>query len=238
MEEVSKLHHIEAAKQFVFMRFPNCQAALLAGSVVRNESTETSDLDIIVFDNMFSSSYRESVVEFGWAIEVFVHTTTSYKVYFESDAKRARPSMPRMVAEGLVLKDNGILDSIKQEARDILLQGPEAWTTDTIKVKRYFLTDALYDFIGCENRREGLFIASSLAELTCEFVLRTNGKWIGTSKWVYRSLREYDETFADTFVKAFDAYFKTGKKESIVQLVDDVLAPYGGRLFEGFSIGK
>ena len=41
---------IEAASKFIEDHFPKCNAALLAGSVIRGEATETSDLDIIVFD--------------------------------------------------------------------------------------------------------------------------------------------------------------------------------------------
>ncbi|MGB6406432.1 MAG: nucleotidyltransferase, partial [Planococcus donghaensis] len=32
--------------------------------------------------------------------------------------------------------------------------------------------------------------------------------------------------------------YKTSEKLKVVQLVDRVLEPYGGRLFEGFSSGK
>ena len=72
----------DAALKFVNRNFPKCQAAVLAGSVVRGEETETSDLDVVIFDKNFSSSYRESFIEYGWAIEAFVHNLTSYQVFF------------------------------------------------------------------------------------------------------------------------------------------------------------
>lgn len=238
MRNLNKLIPIEAAHQFINEYFPNCQGALLAGSVVRGEATETSDLDIVIFDNNLSSSYRESLIEYGWAIEVFVHNLTSYKQFFEMDYDRARPSMPRMVSEGTILKDDGVIDSIKKEAMDILSNGPKEWSKETINTKRYFITDALDDFIGCSNRAEELFIANTLAELLSEFVLRTNRQWIGSSKWILRSLRNYDEQFSNQFVEAFDIFYKTGNKNQVIQLVDDVLHPFGGRLFAGFSLGK
>lgn len=238
MEDLEKLNPIEAAHQFIKKYFPNCQGALLAGSVVRGEATETSDLDIVIFDKNLSSSYRESLIDFGWAIEVFVHNLISYKLFFENDYERARPSMPRMVSEGIVLKDDGIMDSIKKEAKEILDNGPQEWSVETINTKRYFITDALDDFIGCSNRAEEIFIANTLAELTSEFVLRTNRKWIGASKWIVRSLRNYDEEFANQFVEAFDIFYKNGSKNQVIQLVDNVLQPFGGQLFDGFSFGK
>ncbi|MEE3953487.1 nucleotidyltransferase domain-containing protein [Peribacillus frigoritolerans] len=238
MEDFKRLNPIEAAQQFIFKHFPNCQGALLAGSVIRGEATKTSDLDIVVFDKTLSSPYRESLIDFGWAIEVFVHNLTSYKHFFESDYERARPSMPRMVLEGIILKDDRIIESIKKEAKEILEQGPKKWSDETIKTKRYFITDALDDLIGCTNRAEEIFIANTLAELVSEFYLRTNLQWIGASKWIVRSLKQYDQKFADHFVDAFDVLYKTGDKNKVVLLVNKVLEPYGGQLFDGFSLGK
>ncbi|AIY05674.1 hypothetical protein Plano_1709 [Planococcus sp. PAMC 21323] len=238
MTDVQRLDPIEATRLFIKENFPRCQAALLAGSVVRGESTETSDLDIVVFDEKFSSSYRESFFKYGWRIEVFVHNLTSYKSYFLSDIKRARPSLPQMVVEGVIIKDEGLVTKLKEEANILLNKGPEEWSARTIVEKRYFLTDSLDDFTGCNDRAEEIFIVATLAELVSEFVLRTNNCWIGNSKWMVRSLKMYDIKFTDDFVTAFDEYYRTGDKLTVIQLVDAVLEPHGGRLFEGFSSGK
>ncbi|MCM3443439.1 nucleotidyltransferase domain-containing protein [Metabacillus halosaccharovorans] len=233
-----KLDPIEAANQFIDKYFSNCQGAILAGSVVRGEATETSDLDIVIFDKRLPSSYRESMFDFGWAIEIFVHNLSSYKYFIEMDCKAARPSMPRMISEGIIIKDEGILKSIKEEAEDILEKGPEKWSEEVIRTKRYFLTDALDDFLGSMNRAEEIFIANTIADLVHEFVLRTNRQWIGSSKWIIRALNQYDKKFTEEFVEAFNAFYLTGEKDKVVQLVDRVLKPHGGRLFEGFSLGK
>ncbi|UTR10074.1 nucleotidyltransferase domain-containing protein [Evansella sp. LMS18] len=238
MEDCHKLKPVTAAHKFIDYYFPDCDGALLAGSVVRGEATETSDLDIIVFDETVESSYRESLINSGWRIEVFVHNLDSYQDFFCSDYKRARPSLPRMVSEGVVLRDTGILDSIRNEANQLLAEGPEEWSSETIDTKRYFITDALDDFIGCNNRSEAIFIAGTLAELVSEFVLRTNKRWIGASKWIIRSLRDYDKNFAEQFAEAFDEFYKNDDKTDVIRIVDRVLDPYGGRLFEGFLIGK
>lgn len=238
MKNDNRLCPFEAAKQFVDKQFSQCQGALLAGSVVRGEATQTSDLDIVIFDQQLHSSYRESIIKLGWSIEVFAHNLTSYQEYFLSDYERARPSMPRMVAEGVILKDMGIIDLIKEDANELLNKGPMGWSTEIINTKRYFITDNLDDFIGCKNRPEAIFIANTLAELLSEFVLRTNKQWIGASKWIVRSLNHYDVEFTNHFVEAFDEFYKNDDKHKIIKLVHDVLQPYGGHLFEGFSIGK
>ncbi|MDQ0351703.1 putative nucleotidyltransferase [Alkalibacillus filiformis] len=80
----NKLNPIIAAQKFVEEHFQGCEGALLAGSVVRGEATSTSDLDLVIFDCHLESSYRESLIKFGWNIEVFAHNLQSYKTYFES----------------------------------------------------------------------------------------------------------------------------------------------------------
>ncbi|WP_406945291.1 nucleotidyltransferase domain-containing protein [Halobacillus sp. SY10] len=228
----------EAAKGVIAERFPDCDASLLAGSVVRGEATSTSDLDIVIFDSEVTSSFRESFYAGQWPVEVFVHNWSSYRVFFDSDCERGQPSMPRMVAEGHVLKWDDRLEAVKHEAADLLKKGPPPWSKETLLLKRYFLTDALDDFVGCTERGEALFIAAKLAEQTSEFYLRANGQWSGSSKWIARSLRNYDAAFAERLIQCFVHFYKSGEKKGVVELVDEVLNPYGGRFFEGFSIGK
>jgi hypothetical protein len=229
---------IEAAKLFILEHFPTCQAAMLGGSVVRGEETSTSDLDIVVIDEEIPSEYRESLIAHGWPIEVFVHNQETIRLYFQSDYARARPSLPRMVSEGIPLVDHPTIHTLKKEADIILRDGPPSWSAQTIHMKRYFLTDALEDFIGSTNRGESIFIANSLGESLHEFVLRTNDHWIGSSKWIVRALKEYDQQFAKKYVNAFEKFYRKDDKKDVVRLVDSVLQTHGGRLFEGFSIGK
>jgi len=124
MGATKKLEPIEAAKLFIHKHFPNCQGAVLAGSVVRGEATNTSDLDIVIFDKNLASAYRESFIDFGWAIETFVHNLTTYQSYFQMDFQDAKPSMQRMVLEGIPIRDEGIVDLIKKEAKEMLKNGP------------------------------------------------------------------------------------------------------------------
>lgn len=235
---MKRLPAIEAARKFVLENFPACQAALLCGSVVRGEETSTSDLDIVIIDETLSSEYRESVNSHGWPIEAFVHTSETIRDYFQKDCQRARPSLPRMVSEGIPIIDHPVIPRLKEEANKLLRDGPPKWNSQTIDMKRYFLTDVLDDFIGAKERGESLFIAGSIGESLHEFVLRTQGHWIGASKWITRALKEYDESFAEDFVDAFDQFYQKGNKQPLVRLVDSVLEPHGGRLFEGFSLGK
>jgi hypothetical protein len=241
IERILKMNRIDpasAAKLFTQENFSPGAIVLLGGSVVRGEATFTSDLDIVVIDDKVSSAYRESLIAYKWPIEVFVHNEKTLHQYFMKDCERARPSLPRMVAEGIIIQDNGSGSTLKAAAEKLLSAGPQEWEPSTIMLKRYFLTDLLDDFSGSTHQGESIFIAGSLAEALHEFVLRTNRRWIGSSKWIVRALKEYDKAFADRFVDCFETFFRTGDKQAVVELVDTVLQPHGGRLFHGFSLGK
>ncbi|MBJ8105300.1 MULTISPECIES: nucleotidyltransferase domain-containing protein [Bacillus cereus group] len=230
---------IEAAQNIITSQFSNCDVALLGGSVARGEATKTSDLDIVIFDHSLSSCYRESFYSNGWPVEVFVHNFETYKTFFKMDCDRGRPSLPQLVLEGFVLKGEvEIVERLKREANDLLMKGPDKWTEETMKQKRYFITDALDDFIGATKREEELFIANLLADLVHEYVLRVNGQWLGNSKWFIRVLKRYDEVYAEKFVMVFDHFYKTGEKKELIAFIEKTLEEYGGRMFEGFSIGK
>ncbi|PFJ06752.1 nucleotidyltransferase [Bacillus cereus] len=230
---------IEAAQSIITSQFPNCDVALLGGSVARGEATKTSDLDMVIVDNSLSSCYRESFYSHGWPVEVFVHNFETYKTFFKMDCDRGRPSLPQLVSEGVILKGKyEIVEMLKKEANNLLIKGPEKWNEETMKQKRYFITDTLDDFIGASKREEELFIANLLAELVHEYVLRVNGQWLGNSKWFIRVLRRYDEQYAEQFIAAFDYFYKTGEKSELITFVEKTLKQYGGRVFEGFSIGK
>ncbi len=231
-----RLPAVETAQMLINERFPDCRGAILGGSVVRGEGTATSDLDIIVINDKAGSVRRESFYYKGWPAELFVHTIDSCRVYFHKDAERARPTLPRMVAKGLVLRGGDFLGGIRKEAALLLAAGPALWTDAELTFKRYFLTDALEDFIGSTKRHESLFVAGKLAELAHEFLLRTNKQWIGQSKWIYREIAYYDQALADRFAGCFDSFYQYGEKQPVIELVDDIMKPCGGRCFDGFSL--
>lgn len=234
---MSRLEAVDAAKKIVEERFPQCLAAILAGSVVRGEATAGSDLDLVVVDHA-DLAYRESFFAYGWPTELFVHHETSYLGFFQTDCERGIPSLPNMCAEGIIVKDGGFADKIKADAKRILAQGPEPWNEELIRAKRYGITDLLNDFESSDDHAEDLFIAQALGFALHEFVLRTNGYWIGKGKWIVRALKRYDQSLARRFAAVFHQYYQTRDKKDLIALADQLLQKEGGRLFEGFSAGR
>lgn len=230
---------LNAARAFLEECFPECLAGFLAGSVVRGEAISTSDLDIVVITERPDAPYRESFVRFGWPIEAFVHTSTSRRQFFASDARRRRPSLANMCAEGIILKDtNDVATSIQQEANDHLQAGPPPLTATELAWSRYQLTDLLDDFLGSSTHHEAVFVATDLINATMDLIFDTRCMWRGKGKWNYRKLMLLDASLAWAFQGALEAFYLRQDRGPLVALVEGALESVGGRLFEGFTAGK
>ncbi|SDC37499.1 nucleotidyltransferase domain-containing protein [Geotoga petraea] len=228
---------IEAAKKFVEYYFPKAQAAMLAGSVARQEYNDNSDLNIIVITDEVDTPYRQSYAEFGWNIEAFVFNNKNYMDFFEKDARRKRPSLPNMILESIILKDNQIINIMKKQAKSLLKKGPEELTLDEIRDFRYEITNLLDDFEGEEDYFKNLFTVSELIEKLKQFTLLVNGYWDSKGKYNAKALKNFDEQIADIFLMAMEEYYKNENKDVLISLTNDILNIKGGKLFEGYRKG-
>lgn len=233
-----RLAPLEASKLFIDKYFPNCRVALLAGSAARGNHTATSDLDIVIIDDSQTNDYRESFVDLGWRIEAFVYKGTSYRNKFASDRKKARPILACKLIEGDVIKDDGTVAAIKQEAQNAFNEGPEPLSDEFIKASRYFIFDSLDDFRDSDNYEEALMTLNTITLQLSDFILRVNGQWSGRGKTMTRALYQYDRDLAQRFFNSLSDFCQFGNKEPFIQFVEEFYEPFGGQIFAGFSIGK
>ncbi|WP_214851142.1 nucleotidyltransferase domain-containing protein [Exiguobacterium sp. s193] len=224
--------------ELVAERYPESLAALIAGSHVRGRATATSDIDLIVILPNGSRTYRESFFYAGHPVEAFIYTEATIADFFEADRARRRPSLQRMVAEAVPIRVHALIDRLKAEAARQLLAGPTPWSVNELNQHRYFLTDMLDDFIGVEDRTEGLAIAARLYDQAATFYLTASGRWIGQGKWLPRELAALSQADADRFTDALERYFRFDEKQAVISLIEMWLTQHGGRHFDGFSIGK
>lgn len=225
------------AKRFIKINHPECEGAMLAGSCARGEATATSDLDIIILYAGENRAYRESLLFDGWPVEVFVYTGEAYQNFFASDAERGIPSLPRMVSEAVVLKESPAVTKMISEASSIFGAGPSAWNKQKVDHNRYMITNLIDDFLDKEIGGEAYFLANTIVNDLAIFSLRSRQHWIGSGKWMFRELRSMDSNLANQFEQSLEAFYKQHDKRPIVQLADDCLEPFGGRLFEGHYLG-
>ena len=233
---MKEMSGIEAAKAFINKLFPNCMAAILAGSVARGEERPNSDLDIIIIEDNDIEPYRKSYREYGWFIEVFVGSKTYYKSKVEHPNKKSSPSSLTALAEGIVIKDSlSFADKIKDGAINILNEGPDPLTEEDKKIYRYIITDWLDDFTDAKEYEESIFIAYDLFSKAAELLLANSQKWIGERKWLYRSLTKLNNKLSKDLIDGLVIFYKSGNKDEMQKAIISILDLVGGKLYEGFS---
>lgn len=226
---------IESSKKFIEEAFPHCSAAFLAGSSIRGEANEYSDLDMVIIDDSISVPYRKIFSAYPYPIEVFVFSRLTYQDFFLENYKKAIPTLHRLCSRAVIIKDQGQAVKIQNEASNLLQKGPQPWLLDDMNLARFEITDNLRDLMGSDDYVENIMTMTKLAERIPHFILRVNEMWVGEGKWLLRELKAFDERFYDEWVEGIMAFYQKNDKRKVIRLVDKVLEPYGGRLFEGFS---
>lgn len=142
--------------------------------------------------------------------------------------------MLSMCADGVVILDrDGAGARLQQEARELTTAGPPEATPDELKDRRYALTDLLDDLAGCAPPGERLFISTEIARRLCEFVLLRTRSWLGGGKWLARRVDEVWPGFS-TELEGRVREALEGRTAGLIALAGEVLAPSGGRLWEGY----
>lgn len=229
---------LQVAVRLVQQEFEPCLAAFLAGSVVRQEHTATSDLDIVIVTEADSAApYRRSVIRGGWPVELFVHTPASLQRFFAMDCADGTPSLPQMCSEGLIVLQQGDWgERLKADAAALLAAGPAPLTPEQLQQRRYQVSDLLEDLRGSQRPEESLFIAPVLVEAAVSLYLACYGHWQGHGKWLHRSLKKADPLMAERLVEALQRLYCDQLSLPLIQLVEAWLEPLGGAFFEGYYL--
>jgi hypothetical protein len=219
------------ARALVAGQFPGALAAFLGGGVLSARRTATSDLDIVVVIAGPPAPFRESARWRGWPVELFVHDQASFGRFLAGDAARRRPTLARMVAEGVPLagRDDTVA-AIRGQARSFLASGPPDLPAGELERRRYGLTDLLDDLAGSTDAGETSVIGWTVWTEIAELALILAGSWLGGGKWLLRELRAADPALAAELLAA------AGDPARLTAVADLVLARAGGRLREGYRV--
>jgi len=231
----SRVSSVEAAQGIWRERYEGARVLFLGGSVMRGEATPTSDLDIVVVYERLPNAYREAFVYGGWPVEAFVHDAETLEHFFESDRQRGLPALMAMVSEGVEIPGASEFSAAwKRRAGELIEAGPPPWDEEELTLRRFRLTDWVDDMRFPRSSDELVATGAYLYQDAAEFYFRTRGLWAAHSKTIPRRLRQTDAVFADKFLRAFDALFAEKRGAPVIALVEELLEPFGGPLFEGF----
>ena len=223
------------AERVLTERYPIADAGFAAGSFVRGGATATSDLDLIVLFNVAPNAYRESFVFEGTPVDAFVHDPETLRAFFRKDVDAGKWAMLTMAIEGRIVGPRpGSAKAMKAEAQATLATGPPSLDQGALDLFRYLITSRLEDLQDPRPWPEVLATGAWLHPVLADFILRANGRWAATAKWIPRALTVFDPALAAAFDAAFADLFERRDTGPLISFAEQTLAPFGGRLFDGY----
>lgn len=217
-------------------RYTKAKAIFWAGSLAHGYGTDRSDLDlVIVFENL-PNAYREAFSYQGWKVDAFIHDMETLRYFFEKiDKTSGILALPKMVLDGTIITpSSSFSEEVKNLAPKTLEEGPPIWSQAEIDKQRFFITDKLDDILSPQNSAEQISSAAWLYEALAKFYFRAGGGWCASGKSILRYLENQDSDLARAYAQAFEALFKYNHTKELEVLVNKILEPYGGLLWEGY----
>ncbi len=230
---------VAVAQRIYREKYPEADVLFLCGSVVREENTATSDLDVVVLYDTLPHSYRDSYYFEDWPVEAFVHDMDTMRYFFvEVDRPSGIPSLMQMVSEGIEIPDRTKRSAlVKKWARQVIEAGPEPWTKERIDRSRYAITDIVDDLSATRDHVEKQAILIRLYEQFAEHFFRARGEWSAKGKWIPRRMYQVDPSFAKRYLDEVDRVFQGGHPDVLLALIEEELKAHGGGfLFEGYRL--
>jgi hypothetical protein len=217
-------------------KHPQASAIFWAGSVAKNKQvTASSDLDLVIVYKELANPYRQAFIFEQWPVDTFVMDEKALLNFFEINKQKGTPGLLSMVAEGIEIPATSDFSKrLKEVAQNKLAEGPNKLTKEEIASSRFLLTDVLEDIACPANEQEQLSAVMFLHEKLATFYLRSNNQWSAQGKVLIRRLHMYNNQMAQKFYQSFDLFFKTNDPQMIFKLADEILTPFGGRLWDGF----
>jgi hypothetical protein len=232
---LSRQQALSLSERFLTERFADADFAFVAGSIMRGMGTPSSDIDLVVLHSALPHAHRESVVFEGVPLEVLVHDEGTLRWFLEADVKAGRPVLIRMVMEGSPIGPRPQrADALRREAEALLVKGPPQLDQEALDRLRYVISSMLTDLADERPDSERVAIGVALYQALGDFILRSNGQWSGAGKWLPRQVTAFDPALGDAFVTAFDALFRERATMPVLHCVEQVFAPHGGLLFDGY----
>jgi len=217
-------------------RYKEAAAVFWGGSLARGTGTATSDIDLVVVYKKLPNAYREAFVQEGLPYDVFVHDISTLRYFFEKmEIASGMPALMNIILEGHeIIQPTEFSAEIKKLAAEYWALGPSKWSEKDIEKARFFITDVLDDIIAPKSAHMQMASSAWLYEALGQFYLKSNGKWSASGKALAKRIGEEDPKLAKDFECAFSTVFKTGDTKLLIELVEKILKPFGGRLWGGF----
>lgn len=225
---------LAAAEKALASRFAGAACAFVTGSIMRGQGTTGSDIDLVVVFPRLERAWRESFIEDGFPVEVFIHDPETLAYFLDKDIEGGHPIMANMVASGVVIgRERSFAEPIRASAAQALANGPLPLAGPAYDTMRYMASDLVDDLRGERPAAEVAAIAAHLYPRLIDLILLGRGAWSGVGKWGPRLLRRLDSQLADSFDEAFRTAVQ-GNAAALLALAEAELERHGGYYFDGY----
>jgi hypothetical protein len=226
----------QLASRFLAERYPRADAGFAAGSLIRGDGTELSDLDMVVLFETLPHAGRASFVFEGLPVDAFLHDEATIGWYMRSDMEIGRPAHINMVAEGRIVGPRRErAKALQARARAILAAGPPPLDQARLDYLRYHITDKLDDLRDPRSPHEVIAIVAWFYAFLTELLFRSRGRWAANAKWAPRQLRAMDPVLEEDLDYALEALLTRHDVRPLVDFTGRALEPLGGFQFAGFA---
>lgn len=225
---------LNAARACLASQFGGASCAFVAGSIMRGEGTDFSDVDLVVVYPKLEKAWRWSFNASGFPVEAFVHDPETLAYYLEKDSEGGCPIMVNMVATGTIIGPGvDVALALQAKAKQMLAEGPRPLEGAALDTLRYHVGDLADDLRGRPPADEVLGVICQLHPRLIDLMLLGRGAWTGRGKWGPRLLARTD---ADLAAKLADAFRKAslGDAAALLALAESELARHGSHYFEGY----
>lgn len=227
---------LQTIQNLIAERYKDAKAVFWAGSVSKNQGTDSSDLDLVIVFGSLTHAYREAFLYDEWPIDAFIHDLDTLRYFCgKLEARDGRPALINMMLNGYeILAPGEFSQQAKMIAKEALAQGPDSWSNHQIDKERFLITDILDDIKFPKNKEEQIISAVHLFEPLIQFYFRAQNKWTASGKTLMSLFKMENPCMAMQLCKGFENLVQTGDVSSLERVVIQILAPYGGYLWNGF----
>lgn len=193
---------------------------LVSGTIVRENPSKASDLDITVIHH---EPWRQRAQKVFASVpaEIFVNPPEQIERYFASERKQGRPVTAHMLATGFTIYDpDKVIAELQARAWDVLSAGPET-SPNTLTLRRYATATWLEDAIDIVESDPGLcvhFLFNAVDEAV-RYRFWEAGHWQPRHKDLLRALGDLDPELADLVL----AFYRAGDLTDRFELARQVL---------------
>lgn len=233
----TKEFYIKKVNEFVNLYFPNVWGVMLSGSFTTKYFNETSDLDILIFSNLYP---RDVFIEtYGYEnlkMQVLMFPIYNMDRILYSEIAAGNGAYIHMFRKGIILSDrNSFLKKLKQRSGDLYLEGPRHLRKTEYDNLRYKVTSRLEDLKGCDDFSDNFFTAMNVYPLLLSFYFRHKKDWNYEGKTASRELLEKNPDFRQAYIDTFRCFVEGEDKSALINFINDRLDEMGGELHFSYN---